>query len=339
MISHRRIAALLMIDPYGRHITYLRVSVTDRCNLRCVYCMPSEGIQWRPHAGILRYEEIAEVVRVAAEQGVRDVRLTGGEPLVRPNLTALVKMIAAIPAIKDISLTTNALLLGSTAAQLADAGLKRVNVSLDTLQPERFERITRGGSFDKVMKGIAAAEAAGLNPIKINAVVVRGVNDDEMEDMARLSIDRGWHIRFIELMPIQNQESWGSGFPDPQSAFISNAEMLQRLAPLGLKALPRKPGNGPADEYQLPGAAGRIGFISPLSDDGFCQRCNRMRLTADGSLRPCLMSDIEVPILDAIRRGEPLLPYWQKAISLKQPGHELNQQRSPTGRCMTEIGG
>jgi len=328
-----------MIDPFGRRISYLRVSVTDRCNLRCVYCMPPEGIQWRPHSGILRYEEITEIIRVAADQGVRDVRLTGGEPLIRPNLAALVRMIAEIPGIEDISLTTNGLLLDSLAPILADAGLKRVNISLDTLKPERFARITRGGSFDKVMKGIAAAQAAGLRPIKINAVMVRGFNDDEMEDLARLSIDFGWHVRFIELMPIQNQTSWGADLPDPQTAFISNQEMLQRLLPMGLKAVGRKIGNGPAQEYRLPDAAGRIGFISPLSDDGFCQRCNRMRLTADGNLRPCLMSDIEVPVLEAVRRGEPLLPYWRQAVSLKVPGHALNQNGSPTGRCMTEIGG
>jgi GTP 3',8-cyclase len=328
-----------MIDPFGRHITYLRVSVTDRCNLRCVYCMPAEGIQWRPHSDILRYEEIAEVVRMAAGQGVREVRLTGGEPLVRPNLTALVKMIAEIPEIEDISLTTNGLLLGALAPELAEAGLKRVNISLDTLKPDRFERLTRGGSFDKVMKGIEAAQAADLNPIKINAVVVRGVNDDEMEDMARLSIDCGWHVRFIELMPIQNQASWGADLPDPQAAFISYAEMLDRLLPLGLKPIPPKIGIGPAQEYQLAGAAGRIGFISPLSDDGFCQRCNRMRLTADGNLRPCLTSEIEVPILNAVRSGEPLLPYWQKAISLKQAGHQFNKKQILPGRCMTEIGG
>jgi GTP 3',8-cyclase len=328
-----------MIDPFGRHITYLRVSVTDRCNLRCVYCMPADGIQWRPHSEILRYEEIATIVQMAAEQGVREVRLTGGEPLVRPNLTALVKMIAAIPGIEDISLTTNGLLLGSMASQLAESGLRRVNISLDTLKPDRFERISRGGNFEKVMQGIDAAQEAGLEPIKINTVVVRGVNDDEMEDMAHLSIDRGWHVRFIELMPIQNQSSWGVDFPDPASAFVSNAEMIDRLLPLGLQAIPRKIGNGPAQEYQLPGAKGRIGFISPLSDDGFCSRCNRMRLTADGNLRPCLMSDIEVPILDAVRNGEPLLPYWRKAISLKQAGHELKQKRPPIGRCMTEIGG
>jgi cyclic pyranopterin phosphate synthase len=328
-----------MIDLFGRAITYLRVSVTDRCNVRCVYCMPPEGVTWRPHSSILRYEEIAQVVRVAAEQGVRKVRLTGGEPLVRPNLAALVRMIADIPGIEDISLTTNGLLFASMASTLADAGLKRVNISLDTLKPARFERITRGGSFDQVIKGIAAAESAGLKPLKINAVMVRGFNDDEIEDLARLSIDRGWHVRFIELMPIQMQASWGADLPDPQTAFISNTEMLERLLPLGLKAIPQKMGDGPAQEYQLPGASGHIGFISPLSDDGFCARCNRMRLTADGHLRPCLMSDSEVPILEAIRRGEPLLPYWQRAISLKQPGHELNHRRPITGRCMTEIGG
>ena len=213
----------MLIDSWGRQITYLRISVTDRCNLRCVYCMPPEGIQLQAHADILRYEEIAEVVRAAAQEGVREVRLTGGEPLTRPNLPALVGMLASIPGIEDISLTTNALLLERFALPLAEAGLKRVNISLDTIRPERFARITRGGSFEQAWRGILSAEQAGLTPIKINVVAMRGINDDEFIDLARLSVDHPWQVRFIEIMPVKNRVCLGRwisqldpGFhPDP----------------------------------------------------------------------------------------------------------------------------
>ncbi len=206
----------MLVDSWGRQITYLRVSVTDRCNLRCVYCMPPEGLTLQPHAAILRYEEIAEVVRLAAHEGVQEVRLTGGEPLARPNLPALVGMLSAIPGIRDISLTTNALLLERFALPLAEAGLKRVNISLDTLQPAKYDRITRGGSFEQAWRGILAAEAAGLSPIKINIVAMRGINDDEFLDMARLAIENPWHIRFIEIMPVRNETPWGEDLPNSQ---------------------------------------------------------------------------------------------------------------------------
>ena len=205
----------MLIDSWGRQITYLRISVTDRCNLRCVYCMPPEGIQLQAHEDILRYEEIAEVVRAAAQEGVREVRLTGGEPLTRPNLPALVGMLSSIPGIQDISLTTNAILLERFAAPLAEAGLKRVNISLDTLRPERFAKITRGGSFEQAWRGILAAEQAGLTPLKINAVAMRGINEDEFLDLARLSVDHPWQVRFIEIMPVKNETAWGDGFPNP----------------------------------------------------------------------------------------------------------------------------
>ena len=337
----------MLIDHWGRPITYLRVSVTDRCNLRCVYCMPPEGIPQVSHAAVMRYEEIAEVVRLAAAQGIRRVRLTGGEPLVRLGLPDLVRMLAAIPGIEDLSLTTNGILLERLAPALKDAGLHRVNVSLDTLDPQKFSRITRGvfpragdePSFLSAWRGIEAAEAAGLTPIKINVVAMRGVNDDELRDLALLTLRRGWHVRFIELMPLSNQSSWGEGFPDPQSVYLSIPEIKAALTPLGLQPVESSAaGNGPAREYRLPGAAANVGFISPLSDH-FCQQCNRLRLTADGSFRPCLLLDEEVPFLSALRSGQSILPYLQQAVDRKPAGHELAQRRLPTQRTMRQIGG
>lgn len=328
----------MLIDSWGRQITYLRVSVTDRCNLRCVYCMPPEGIQLQTHESILHYEEIASVVRVAAAQGVTEVRLTGGEPLARPNLPALVGMLSVIPGIRDISLTTNGLLLERYALPLAEAGLKRINVSLDTLQPERFARITRGGAFEKVWRGILAAEKAGLAPIKINVVAMRGVNDDELLDLARLSLDHPWQVRFIEVMPVRNEASWGENLPNSEEAFLPITEIKERLASLDLQPASGKMGSGPAREYLIAGGRGRIGFISPISDH-FCGECNRLRLTADGHLRPCLLSDLEIPILPALRRGEPILPLLQQAVALKPESHALVQNRRPVTRCMIQIGG
>lgn len=332
-------SSLVLRDRFGRQITYLRISVTDRCNLRCVYCMPPEGVPHIGHDDVLRYEEILQVVELAARYGVREVRLTGGEPLVRTDLPELVRMIAAVPGIEDISLTTNGLLLDRLAEPLAQAGLKRINVSLDTLRPERFTKITRGGSFERTWAGILKAEALGLKPIKLNVVMMRGVNDDELADMAFLTRDRDWHVRFIELMPIQNQAAWGDGLPLPEETYLPIAEMVARLEPLGLEACGHEEvGSGPAQEYRLRGARGKVGFISPVSEP-FCEQCNRLRLTADGNLRPCLLHNIEVPIRDALRRGEDLLPYLQQAITLKPLAHELEQQHSPSGRCMRQIGG
>lgn len=328
----------MLQDQYGRQITYLRISVTDRCNFRCVYCMPVGGVPWQSHAAIMHYEEIVEVVRVAASQGINEVRLTGGEPLVRKDLPELVRMINAVPGIQDISLTTNGILLDKMAGPLAQAGLKRVNISLDTLNPEKFTRITRGGSLVRFWDGLHAAEMAGLNPIKLNVVVMRGVNEDELVDLAYLSIDHGWQVRFIEIMPIRNQESWGPGFPSPESTYLPIQEMLRILEPFGLEPVEHAVGSGPAREYRLHGAAGTVGFISPLSEK-FCDRCNRLRLTADGFLRPCLLKDIEIPILPALRAGEPILPLIQKAVALKPSSHDLEEENYSTGRCMRQIGG
>ncbi len=330
----------MLIDRWGRAVTYLRVSVTDRCNFRCVYCMPAEGVQRLSHQAIMRYEEIAQVVRVAAEQGVRRVRLTGGEPLVRRDLPDLVRMVSETPGIEDISLTTNGFLLEKMAAELKDAGLHRINLSLDSLQAEKFTRITRGGSLERVWRGMEAAEAAGLGPIKINAVAMRGVNEDELQDFARLSLAHPWHIRFIELMPVNNQQSWGDPFPNPADAYLSIPDIQAALAPLGLKPSDShlEDGNGPAREYHLPGARGRVGFISPLSEH-FCAQCNRMRLTADGNFRPCLLRDQEIPFLAALRQGEALLPYLQQAVATKPAGHDLANNDLPKGRFMQQIGG
>jgi GTP 3',8-cyclase len=328
----------MLFDSFGRRITYLRVSVTDRCNFRCVYCMPPEGVTRRSHESIMRYEEIAAVVRVAAELGVQKVRLTGGEPLVRLDLPRLVRMIAEIDGIDDISLTTNGILLERMAEELKAAGLNRVNVSLDTLQPRKFKRITRGGSLEDAWRGLEAAEKVGLTPIKINVVAMCGVNDDELQDLARLSQEHSWNVRFIELMPINNQQLWGAGFPPPDQIYLSIPEIKKALEPLGLKSINGMSNDGPAREYSLTGGKGNIGFISPLSSH-FCQGCNRLRITADGNFRPCLLQDVEIPFLAALRAGEPVLPYIQRAITVKPLGHELSQDRLPSIRYMPEIGG
>lgn len=286
----------------------------------------------------MRYEEIFEVVRTFADLGVNAIRITGGEPLVRPDLYKLIEMIAAIPQITDLSITTNGILLEKQARNLASAGLKRVNISLDTLQPEKFKRITRYGTFEQTWRGIEAAEKYNLNPIKINVVAMRGVNDDEFLNLALLTMQHPWSVRFIELMPIGNQVSWGEGFPDPGDAFISVSEIKERIAPLGLSPVKRSVGSGPAREYQLDGAQGRIGFISPLSEH-FCGECNRMRLTADGYLRPCLLSDLEIPLLPALRSGEPILPLVKHAIEIKPVSHHLEDEETPEKRKMKEIGG
>ena len=328
----------MLIDRFGRQVTYLRVSVTDRCNLRCVYCMPPEGITWKEHNSILSYEEIIQVVKAAAQEGVSGVRLTGGEPLVRRDLPDLVRAVAAVPGIRDVSLTTNAILLEGMAAELAEAGLKRINVSLDSLKPELFARITRGGSLDKVMRGIRAAEGAGMRPIKVNAVIMRGVNDEELESLALLTMENDWHVRFIEIMPVRNQAPWGEGFPDPVLAYYPVHDMKMRLEPLGLHPVHHMEGQGPAELYQLQGAKGVIGLISPIGQK-FCEKCNRLRLTADGTLRPCLLTDNEISVLPTLRAGGDITALLREAVLQKPEGHELEAQHSPNGRCMIQIGG
>jgi len=294
-------------DPFNRPINYLRISVTDRCNLRCIYCLPPEGIRLLPYGEILNYEEIATVARLAAELGIKKVRLTGGEPLVRAKLSELVAMLAEIDTIDDISLTTNGVLLKQYAGELKRAGLKRVNVSLDSLNPDKFERITRHRKLSDVLQGIEAAKTCGLHPVKVNMVVMRGINDDEIVDFAKLTITEGWHLRFIELMPFamdnppEGHSPRGKTNVHPQ--FMSADAVKERLGRLG-ELEPSLPisGNGPAKYFRLPQANGTIGFITPVSQH-FCFSCNRLRLTAEGKLRPCLLGDQEIDLRQPLRTG------------------------------------
>jgi len=326
-------------DSIGRTINYLRISVTDLCNFRCVYCMPAEGVKPREHSEMMRFEEIVQVVRVAAENGISKIRLTGGEPLVRHGIVDLVRMIRQVSGINEITITTNGLLLAKYAEALKDAGLTRVNVSLDTLKPDLFKKITRYGELATVWQGIEAAEKHGLLPLKLNMVMVAGINDNEIPDFMNLTMQNAWHVRFIELMPIQNQVSWGDGFPDPSECYISTGAVLERYQHMNLKPVYQPEQLGPAKLYQLPGARGFVGFISPLDDDHFCSRCNRLRLTADGNLRPCLMSDFEVPLLNAIRSGEDISVLIEKVIKQKPVRHELILNHTPENRNMMQIGG
>jgi cyclic pyranopterin phosphate synthase len=328
----------MFIDPFGRSITYLRISVTDRCNLRCVYCMPKEGIQWQSRADQLSVDEITRVVEAAAKGGVKRVRLTGGEPLAHPQIVEIVRLIASIHGVEEISLTTNAMLLERLAQPLADAGLARLNISLDTLDADKFKRITRGGQIDRVWKGIAAAERAHLAPIKLNTVIVGGLNADELPALARLTLENPWHVRFIEVMPIGNDQDWDGGFPAPRERYVSVQEMHAQLSTFNLQPISPPVGNGPARTFRIPGALGTVGFISPLGEH-FCNYCNRLRLTADGFLRPCLLMDREINIKDVLRSGGSLEAVLRKAVALKPEGHELSLQHYPESRRMAQIGG
>ena len=337
----------MFIDPFGRAITYLRISLTDHCNLRCVYCMPKEGIQWQPRTDQLSAEEIARVVETAAQGGVKRIRLTGGEPLVHPHIVEIVRRIASIQNIEEVSLTTNAMLLERLAQPLADAGLTRVNISLDSLDADKFKRITRGGDLNRVWRGIAAAEHAHLTPLKLNTVIVRGLNADELPTLARLTIENDWHIRFIEIMPIGNAQNWGEGFPIPNERYVSVQEMRAQLStfdPLAGSGLRLQPvtapiGNGPARTYRIPGALGTVGFISPLGEH-FCQTCNRLRLTSDGRLRSCLVIPAEVSLRDAVRSGKPLEEFFHQAIENKPEHHDmLVAMPANSQRGMSQIGG
>jgi cyclic pyranopterin phosphate synthase len=296
--------------------------------------MPPEGIALIPHSDVLRYEEILSVVRVAAEMGINKVRLSGGEPLARAGLVDLVRMLSEVREIEDLSLTTNGVLLKDQAAALKDAGLKRVNVSLDSLRRQRFKEITGHDRLPDVMEGIKEAGRVGLAPIKVNVVVMRGLNEDELLDFARFTMD-GWNVRFIELMPIL-----GKGVRQPE--FVSAKEMWETLSSLGaLQPCSPLAGSGPASYYRLAGAKGTIGFITPVSDH-FCFKCNRLRLTADGKLLPCLLESGEIDLRSALRAGaspEDIRQLILKAVASKPEGHRVSQGVVNQRRPMTQVGG
>lgn len=325
------------LDPYNREITYLRVSVTDRCNLQCIYCMPVRDLKLLDHSDILSYEEILEVIRIGIDLGVKKVRLTGGEPLLRRNFVNFVESVNRIPGIEDVSLTTNGVLLQEMAEPLFEAGLRRINVSLDTLDPLKYRKITRGDCFDAVWKGLQVAEAVGFSPIKVNVVAIRGLNDDELRQFAHLSMQRPFHVRFIEYMPIGQNSNWG---PEKH---ISSDEIRCKLETLGsLHKIPHAIHDGPAERYRFESAAGEIGFISAMSHH-FCPSCNRLRLTADGRLRPCLFADDEVDIKSTLRNGgsqEDLKGVFQEAIARKPRRHHAEiLVRGESARPMSTIGG
>ena len=326
-----------LADAFARPITYLRVSVTDRCNLRCVYCMPEAGLPWIPKAEILDFDEIERIVRAAAGIGVRSIRITGGEPLVRPDLPALVRRLAAIDGIDDLALSTNGLLLGEVAADLAAAGLKRVNISLDTLRADRFEAISRRPGLERVLGGIEASIAAGLAPIKLNCVVMRGANDDELAAFAELTRDRPIFVRFIEMMPVLDNAA------DQRDAYVSADEIVERLGSLGTLVPDDGPGgNGPARYFRYPGAAGAVGVISPLSHD-YCERCNRVRLSANGRLRLCLFGDYEIDFRTPLRagaNGDDIAALFRGGMTIKPERHHLRLgEPASRMRALSEIGG
>ncbi len=332
-----------MKDSYGRTIDYLRISVTDRCNLRCIYCMPEEGVESMDRASILRGHEIVAIARIAAECGVKHIRLTGGEPLVRKGIVADVREIAAIPGIEDVSLTTNGVLLPKYAKALKEAGLSRVNISLDTLDPDKFKFVTRCGTLQSTLDGIEAAFEAGLEPVKVNAVAVRSLDQDFL-GFAKMTIDRPLHMRFIEYMPV-GESSGVDGTGWGKQDVISCEEMRQiineKAVAEGLPELvpaDEKPkGWGPARYWKFPGAQGTVGFISPVSNH-FCSECNRVRLSADGKMRTCLFSDDELDIMTALREGgeEAARAVFEQAV-LGKP--KENEDTIGTKRKMSQIGG
>ena len=317
-----------MIDRLGRNITYLRISVTDKCNLRCRYCMPEEGVCKKEHTDMLTEDEIIHAVEAAAELGITKIRITGGEPLVKKNIVSICRRTAAVPGIREVCLTTNGLLLPQLASQLREAGVTRLNLSLDTLDPDKYAYITRIGKLEDFRAGLDAAYKAGFEKIKINAVLIGGFNDDEIEALAKLTLEYPLDMRFIELMPMYDSGDFG------QSAYIPYSRVLEKLP----EAVPVPQDGGVAKLYRLPGAKGNIGLISPVSAH-FCGECNRIRLTADGKLKPCLHAPDEFTIKGLDRAG--VEKVFREAIWNKPAWHgDLDAvNRSKAGRNMNEIGG
>ena len=326
----------MLVDRFNRGINYLRISITDRCNLRCIYCMPPYRESKLKHKEILRYEEMLRIVRIAIKLGINKIRLTGGEPFVRKGIQGFMPMLAALNGLDDVSLTTNGVYLKDNLDMLKEAGIKRINVSIDSLEREKYRLITRFDYFNKVWEGIEKARDMGFYPIKLNVVTMKGINDDEILDFARLAIEQPYHIRFIECMPV--------GFQADSPAFIPNSEIEKTLSNGCGPLIPVLPGqnDGPAKRYRFDGSKGEIGFISPISHS-FCQACNRLRLTANGMFLPCLLSNREVDIKDPLRRGcldDELIEVFLKAVNLKPKCHALNlDNHQMVQRKMCSIGG
>ncbi len=323
-----------LTDLQGRRINYLRLSVTDRCNLRCRYCMPAEGVPWLPPQDILRFEELERIARQAIALGLDKIRVTGGEPLVRKGVIAFLERLVAMSGLRSLVLTTNGLMLAQMAGDLRRAGVERLNVSLDSLRPETFSRITRGGDLQQVLDGIAAAEAAGFPPVKINAVVMRGVNDDEVADFAELTLRQAYTVRFIEYMPTLNDAEW-------RSSWVAGGEILQRLEQrYRLQPLPTAEPCGPARYFRIEGAAGKIGIITPISNH-FCDRCNRIRVTASGLAKGCLFARGGIDLKPYLRQGDEALREALRQIATHKPAWHnlLNPQPQYAPFSMAGIGG
>ena len=327
-------------DRFGRQIDYLRISLIDHCNLRCVYCMPLRGLSFFHSEELLTAAEIERVVRAAVGVGFRKFRLTGGEPTLRADLVEIVGRVAAVPGAEDVAMTTNAVLLPRLAARLKQAGLRRVNVHLDTLHAERLRRLMRFGTLHEILTGLEAAEQAGLTPIKINCVVTRDYNEADVAELARLTLEKDWHVRFIELMPLGGGEAAQAAL----SQYVPTRESRERIeAELGpLTALPSLHPSDEARNYSLPSARGVVGFISPVSEP-YCGGCNRMRLTADGKFHLCLLNDDELDVRAALRDGAGddarVTEILLKAVAHKPTGHRLDEGISSEARAMFQLGG
>jgi cyclic pyranopterin phosphate synthase len=329
-----------LVDLYERRINYVRISVTDRCNLRCRYCMPESGVQWVPHEKVISYEELYRILNICILRGVEKVRITGGEPLLRKGIIDFIKHVNEIVGLKDISLTTNGILLESMAKKMKEAGLKRVNVSLDTLDRKKFAYITKVDAIDEVIRGICAAHEHGLIPVKVNVVAIRGFNDSEIPDFARLTVTLPIEVRFIELMPI------GCITKYPENEGIGANEIRDSIERVYGPMEQLKAGLGPAKAYKIPGAKGSIGIIGSLSEHDFCRACNRIRITARGKLRPCLFSENEIDLLTPMRGGisdEALEGLIEEGVRKKPPSHGVCRgldlvQAAPRSK-MSDIGG
>jgi len=326
-------------DRFSREINYLRLSVIDHCNLRCVYCMPLRGLQFIPSPELLSAVEIETVVKAAVRVGFHKFRLTGGEPTLRPDIIEITRRVAEVEGVRDVAMTSNAILLPRLARPLREAGLRRLNIHVDTLHPERLTKIMRFGSLPEVEAGIAAAEEAGLVPIKINCTVARDYNDMDVVDLARRALEKDWHVRFIELMPLGGGETAHVAL----SQFVPSAETRRRIEE-ALGPLHPIPSDSPSDEarnYRFENAAGVVGFISPVSEP-YCGSCNRMRLTADGKFHLCLLNDDELDVKKALRAGggiDEVAQILERAVTLKPTGHRLDEGVSTLGRSMFQLGG